>query len=306
MKRSAEKDEPSMEATLAYLAENNTPITPQNFVQVMLLLRNLQVAGVLTINALSVVNTVLSKRKEFKLTPEYWRQRFIMDLCPLMALSKFNEEVRATRYQQGEEGVIKWMEIKEDELKKYTNELIEYWDSMSKESNQFYVFVSHLIVYIAVSNASLIFTNNSFSFSCNVKYRMTENTLTPVISSIAMSRESKKIDYTYWPVEIKNLFNFESLNFWSGFDNNLQFHTASVYPDTAFIAVRIIYNLLVNGWRVSNDIKGDIPSHIMSCVTCGNIGTNLQKCGGCINATTVYCNNKCQSMDWKQHSKVCQ
>lgn len=40
-----------------------------------------------------------------------------------------------------------------------------------------------------------------------------------------------------------------------------------------------------------------------SCVCCGNSGSGLWLCGGCL--STWYCNKGCQGKDWKKHQEVC-
>lgn len=76
---------PSMEKTMKYLLANRSAISKENFVQVMVLLVQMEQIGVLTISALTMAYEFLTRKQVFQdMPPEKWRAYFEQKLLPLM------------------------------------------------------------------------------------------------------------------------------------------------------------------------------------------------------------------------------
>lgn len=270
-------------------------ISPENFVQVMLLLRNLQVAGALSINALSVVNRILREKKAFQLSASFWRQQFEKDLCPLIAVDLFEEEQHIAKKNMDTDEFSAFQ--KKYPLSSYKDDLMVLWDQSSGLPNQFYMFVAHLIAYVATTMQTRpVFKKGSFAMSLRLSYATHLTPLYPIVQSISLEQNGKHIDYKDWPEEIKQFISRYKL-----FSPPIMF--AALEEDEGARSFLIIYELLMLGWRVSKDVKQNIPDQILGCITCGMIGNNLRVCGNC--QVAQYCGKECQKKDWKNHSKNC-
>lgn len=268
-------EEPSMEGTVAHLLSNNTEISPINFLEVMKLLKRLNMLGPLGISALTIAYPRLKNSTVFRnMTPTEWHAFIRKNIFDEMLEEALNVAVELSDLESDEE---------DDEFTKYyLDNLEEEWESLkSDDTNYFHVFVGFLIRYINLGKRVETIRLRRNGEIMSIRYSPYEGEI-----------ESYSLREKYFSYFI----NRRRLPYW---DDN------SIFLEPSFVS--FLYRALQEGWRLHPDNMEGVPKEMLApigeCAACGTQKQALSQCGGC--NRIQYCDATCQRNHWSEHGKQC-
>lgn len=301
MRRRNADDEPSMEATVAYLEAHPTPIDMRSFLEVMKLLKNLELIGALSISALNVAYALAARSAVFRaMTPAQWRDYFVKHVVGPLADGEFfwawqNNDVD---FDGDENDNDLFEETQNNWIEERQTELLQEWDDFPADSNFFHVFIAFLARF------SLTLPSK---YTCVMTKRIDEETTMHLsVESILPhgTMDLATLRSHGQPIPDLDVAWMNRLGYVQREDPDVV-HFVPHFRHTKYVP--FIYHALQAGWRFDPEQLSEMPKSIQSCVVCGDSSQPLLQCGGqCGLPDAIYCGTECQRVHWYEgHRNHC-